>query len=641
MASSLINLPTSIRHAILVFRASVSQSHHGTRRLLSTSSKVYFSARNYASALKLLDSLQSNQAITNTIATSPADKNAAAIPEMLEWARKAGHTPRSLAEHGLKCVHISGTKGKGSVAVMVESVLLEYWKENKGTMGRVGMYTSPHLIHVRERIRIDGSPISEALFTRYFFEIWDRISAASIPGEEDKPGYFRYLTLLAFHAFIREGVQSAVVECGIGGEYDSTNILPAEAVTVSSITSLGLDHIGMLGGTIGSIAWHKGGIMKAGVPAFTVLQDPEAQSVLEDRAKEKGAELSVVERREDLDREEVKLGLEGDFQKDNASLAIAAASSHLRSLGIDIPTTSLPLPFITALSTASIPARCQRLLSPSIPHATFFIDGAHTHDSITQTGIWFNQHLTAAYESSAPPTETMLIFNQDSERDAKALLRHLLNTIRVPPELKDLGGQKVGRMLRPVTSAKVFTYAAFCPNSPVFTSSPSVEPVQAVRSSHPEYSGAGKLEPGLKHQRALAKAYQNADSNSLHMEYGSIEEAIDLAAKVSECEGDRVFVLVCGSLHLAGGVLEVLQKRDEAFLGKKTSSLVRESEARDDAREIESDSGAIAEKTEGVTSREEKAEVLPGPAPVVVDDAGDREPAFIPRKRAVGKPKKR
>ena len=137
---------------------------------------------------------------------------------------------------------------------------------------KVGLYTSPHLLSVRERIRINSKPISEELFTRYFFEVWDKLETAAQAREADKrikPVYFRFMTLLAFHTFVREQVDVAVLEVGVGGEFDSTNIVTTPAVT--GITSLGIDHVGVLGGTIEEIAWHKGGIPKDGSPAYTVF----------------------------------------------------------------------------------------------------------------------------------------------------------------------------------------------------------------------------------------------------------------------------------------------------------------------------------------------------------------------------------
>ena len=133
--------------------------------------------RSYKDALTLLDLLQSNRAIVSSIGNSSREMNALAIPEMLDWMGKAGYEVGDFAKGGLRCIHVAGTKGKGSVCAMVESILAQYQtKDNQGAsgqletgrgLGKIGLYTSPHLLTVRERIRIDGSPISESMFTKY------------------------------------------------------------------------------------------------------------------------------------------------------------------------------------------------------------------------------------------------------------------------------------------------------------------------------------------------------------------------------------------------------------------------------------------------------------------------------------------
>ena len=519
--------------------------------------------RTYADALALLDTLQSNRTVTSSISTTSQDMNLHAIPEMLEWTAKAGYTIGDFAKGGLRCVHVSGTKGKGSVCVMVENILLQY--QNLGaaagrSLGKVGLYTSPHLVHVRERIRINGSPISEPLFTRYFFELWDRFSdAASLSSHPDpnssksRPGYFRYLTLLAFHTFLEEGVESAIVECGIGGEYDSTNILPLEAVTTSAITSLGIDHTGMLGETIEKIAWHKAGIMKRGVPTYTIEQPQEAQAVLNERAKYKEVHLTTVKRLSSLQNEEFKLSLGADFQKDNASLAVAVAASHLRSLGITegvpdpldiiLSDSSLPDRFVLGLETVRWPGRWQVLKDGNIE---WHIDGAHTMDSISATAQWFRECLLAAISTPNPPTGTMLIFNQQ-DRDAEALLRTLLTVLQHNDETAEQkrfdGGLEAKRnpaldhTMPKRLPARIFTFAAFCTNTP--------------------FKGGEAV--NLELQTKLGLLYQRIDSNALHIEYGSVEEAVELARRVSE-DNERILVLVTGSLHLVGGLLQVLRE---------------------------------------------------------------------------------
>jgi folylpolyglutamate synthase len=503
---------------------------------------------------------------------------------MLDWTRKAGYNVEDFAKSGLRCIHVAGTKGKGSVCVMVENILLQYQKELNGGssngLGKIGLYTSPHLVHVRERIRINGFPISETLFARYFFDIWDQFSDAASKAShsnptcaETKPGYFRYLTILAFHTFIEERVETAIVECGIGGEYDSTNILPPEAVTTSAITRLGIDHTGMLGETIEKIAWHKAGIMKPGVSAYTIEQAPEAQAVLEEKAKEKGVELIITKRRPGLDNGTIKLSLDGDFQKDNASLAIAVAASHLTALGItdQVPNTrelvqgssTLPEKFIHGVETVTWSGRWQVIKDGN---TEWYIDGAHTEDSIAATAIWFRRAMLSAMAEPNPPTETMLIFNQQ-DRDAKFLLSKLLTVLHRPqkdfavaPVLKEYLHHPYDRFRRSripdldeymgkVLPQRIFTYAAFCTNTPF--KHPDGEEVDVVL------------------QEKLAKVYQTYENNVLYMVYGSIEEAVALARKVSEGD-ERVLVLVTGSLHLVGGLLKVLEK-DKSDLNKVLS----------------------------------------------------------------------
>ncbi|KAK6820577.1 folylpolyglutamate synthase [Apiospora arundinis] len=174
-----------------------------------------------------------------------------------------------------------------------------------GVPRKIGLFTSPHLIAVRERIRIDGKPVSEELFARYFFEVWDMLGQAEeaegnstnegkpVASSENvldvpmptRPIYARYLTLMSYHLFLQEGVDVAVYETGIGGEYDATNIV--ERPVATAISTLGIDHVFALGNTVEKIAWHKAGIMKKGSAAFTIEQVPEAAEVLQNRAEQK------------------------------------------------------------------------------------------------------------------------------------------------------------------------------------------------------------------------------------------------------------------------------------------------------------------------------------------------------------------
>lgn len=256
------------------------------------------------------------------------------------------------------------------------------------------MYTSPHLRAVRERIQLDGAPLTESLFAKYFFQVWDRMeSSATAEGHDPavKPVYFRFLTLVAFHTYIEEGVDTAIFEVGVGGEYDSTNII--NRPTCIGITSLGIDHVSVLGNTVEEIAWHKAGVIKPERPAFTVEQKLGALEIIQARAAEKNSKLELVRVHPEIMAGRVKLGLPADYQKSNASLATALAAEHLKSLGINVelaPDKSLPDLFKRGLEAVVWPGRCQVKQENSIE---WCIDGAHTVESLEVAGKWFAERI--------------------------------------------------------------------------------------------------------------------------------------------------------------------------------------------------------------------------------------------------------
>lgn len=188
-------------------------------------------------------------------------------------------------------IHITGTKGKGSTSAFVDS-LIRSTPLNDGGHRRpvVGLYTSPHLVQVRERIRLDGQPISEHLFAKYFWQVWNKLEQNDNRKHPEmtplRPVYFRYMTILAFHVFLSLNVRCSIFEVGIGGRYDSTNIVPKPVAT--GITTLGLDHTALLGNTIAEIAYQKAGIFKQGCEAVSVEQSDEAIKVIEEEAKKVG-----------------------------------------------------------------------------------------------------------------------------------------------------------------------------------------------------------------------------------------------------------------------------------------------------------------------------------------------------------------
>lgn len=201
------------------------------------------------------------------------------------------------------------------------------------------------------------------------------------------PFYFKYLTLMSYHVFLRERVDTAIYEVGVGGEYDATNIVESPAVT--GITSLGIDHVNTLGETLKEIAWHKAGIQKLGVPSLTVNQPSDAMSVIETRARERDVQsLRVVNI--DSRLQNVKIRPDADFQRLNASLAIALTETALQKLdpGFKTSLESLPQDFVDGLEQVVWHGRCEKKIEDNI---IWHLDGAHTADSIKIACRWFGE----------------------------------------------------------------------------------------------------------------------------------------------------------------------------------------------------------------------------------------------------------
>ena len=187
--------------------------------------------------------------------------------------------------NAMSYIHVAGTKGKGSTCAFVDTVL-----RRSGT--RTGLYTSPHLVDIRERYRVDGAPVSKTTFTRNFWWLHHKLKE-TCEADLGMPAYFRFLTLLGFRIFTSMNVDAVVLEVGLGGRLDATNVIQAPAVC--GVTSLGLDHVEVLGDTVGKIAREKAGIFKPNCPAITSPQVPEAMESLELRASEvSGCELTVA-----------------------------------------------------------------------------------------------------------------------------------------------------------------------------------------------------------------------------------------------------------------------------------------------------------------------------------------------------------
>lgn len=219
-------------------------------------------------------------------------------------------------ERGLRCIHVAGTNGKGSTSSMLASVLMEAGY-------RTGLYTSPHLIDFRERMRVDGEMIPKEFVADFVERHLDFFTAHSF-------SFFEMTTAMAFCWFRACGVDVAVVETGLGGRLDSTNVVRPD---LSVITNIALDHTAILGDTRVQIAGEKAGIIKPGVPVLIGENDPEIEPVFRAKAAREGAPLHFTDH--GIRLEDYPCPLEGDYQRFNIATVVAACGILRESWKLD------------------------------------------------------------------------------------------------------------------------------------------------------------------------------------------------------------------------------------------------------------------------------------------------------------------
>lgn len=219
-------------------------------------------------------------------------------------------------ERGLRCIHVAGTNGKGSTSSMLASVLMEAGY-------RTGLYTSPHLIDFRERMRVDGEMIPKEFVADFVERHLDFFTAHSF-------SFFEMTTAMAFCWFRACGVDVAVVETGLGGRLDSTNVVMPD---LSVITNIALDHTAILGDTRVQIAGEKAGIIKPGVPVLIGENDPEIEPVFRAKATREGAPLYFTDH--GIRLEDYPCPLEGDYQRFNIATVVAACGILRESWKLD------------------------------------------------------------------------------------------------------------------------------------------------------------------------------------------------------------------------------------------------------------------------------------------------------------------
>ena len=283
---------------------------------------------------------------------------------------------------GQKYVHVAGSKGKGSTSAMIAWSLAE----NGYT---TGLFTSPSIHTITERFRINGEPISKKDFTSLVNDLWPAVEKVTADGDIGIVSVFELETAMAFCHFRNSKADISVIEVGLGGRLDSTNIITP---LVSVITPISLDHIAVLGDTIELIAAEKAGIIKPGVPVVTSPQNPAALNVIKEKASSQNSTLiesqtkAEINSQNDLVLDGTKLSITieneaysphlrllGDHQIDNACTAITTVH-ELSKLGIN----TKPYKTDTGIENTNWPARNQLLATSPTP---VFVDGAHNDAS--------------------------------------------------------------------------------------------------------------------------------------------------------------------------------------------------------------------------------------------------------------------
>ncbi|XP_024025431.1 folylpolyglutamate synthase isoform X3 [Morus notabilis] len=461
---------------------------------------------------------------------------------------------------GLKIIHVAGTKGKGSTCTFCEAILRECGF-------RTGLFTSPHLIDVRERFRINGLEVTEEKFLHYFWDCWHKLE-------------------------IKEPV-------------------------VCGITSLGMDHTETLGTTLGQIASHKAGIFKPKIPAFTVSQPSEAMDVIQERASELMVPLEVAPTLDHEKLEGLELSLSGDHQLINAGLAVSLCKCWLQRTGNweklfknDSLEGELPEAFRRGLSSAYIAGRAQiardtssvsytssNVFESSCGDLIFYLDGAHSPESMEVCAKWFSsainenenslissykvenmngifqnghiQHERTSVEASRKISKQILLFNCMEVRDPQILFPRLLSTC--------------------ASSGTHFSKALFVPSMSAYnkvTSGASVIPLDISNKDLFWQYSLQRLWEKIIHgkevdvvsdkgsridiARNLPREFLYEDASNCsptdnQFACSAVMPSLPLTINwlrdcVKENPSLRLQVLVTGSLHLVGDVLKLLRR---------------------------------------------------------------------------------
>jgi dihydrofolate synthase/folylpolyglutamate synthase len=387
-------------------------------------------------------------------------------------------------------IHVAGTKGKGSVAALCASAL-------KAAGYRTGLYTSPHLWDYVERVQINGEPISHEQLIDLVEEI--KAAVAKIP----KLTTFEITTALGLLAFAKNDVQAAVVEVGLGGRLDATNIVMP---TVSVITSLSYDHMAVLGNTLAEIAGEKAGIIKEGIPVVSAPQEGEALEVLKRVAKEKDSPFILVGR--DVKFERLTSSLEGQ------SLRLSSFNLPLSS---ESPTFDITIPLLGA----------HQIENAAIAYTALKASGISISDEAIQQGF-ARARWPARFEilRREPPVVIDSAHNRDSARRLRETLDEYFPEVPVILIFCTLEDKDIAGMLEELK--------------------PRLECVIATRADHPRAPSEGWIAEQVKKAGIPVESVAPVAS--------ALERALEVA-------GNQKLVLAAGSVAFAGEVSAAWHKR--------------------------------------------------------------------------------
>jgi folylpolyglutamate synthase/dihydrofolate synthase len=449
----------------------------------------------------------------------------------------------------LNIIHITGTKGKGSTCAFVESIL-----RNSGY--KTGLFSSPHLIEVRERIKINGESLSYQKFNKYFNYCYQKL--VHLDGE--MPSYFQFLTCMMFYAFCEEKIEVGIVEVGIGGRFDHTNIV--KSPVVCGFTPIGLDHCYILGNTIEEIAYQKAGIMKPECMSIaSSANDTKALTTFLNYSKEMNVPFCTTPLNDDIydkNMNKCTLNLHGNIQKINSSLAIQLANYWIQFYkykinsktwlndntstvqdNIPILKQIQPLDDLTlnALQQTSWPGRNQII---EYKNVKFMIDGAHTTESIQQYIEWFKSIETIKN------SKNVLLFNCTGDRNAINFLTQLMTNIKIDSIcITDFVAYPMGAQFNQLDGIKQKTNQEMNDNT---------KRINSLINFVKEFEITNKTNVDFKIETNVYDAINLLTENKLLLN----DETTSTSSSTSDSE-QSINVLITGSIYLVGLALQVLK----------------------------------------------------------------------------------